>query len=216
MKTNSNIKHCESTYCSNFFTVGHKRRQKFCQRSCGKRMANDRWAMNNPEKVNASQRTYKRNRYNEDAEHREYRKQYNNTYWHSCDDTVKSKMQATRYDYQKDKQQNDVGFRIRMTLTSRIKEAVKNAKTEKCDKSVSLLGCSIEQVRTHLEKQFSEGMTWENHGEWHIDHIKPCVAFDLSKEEEQRECFHYSNLQPLWAKDNIRKGATWNTSSLST
>ena len=61
MKTTSNIKHCESTYCSNFFTVGHKRRQKFCQRSCGKRMANDRWATSNPEKVNASQRNYKRN-----------------------------------------------------------------------------------------------------------------------------------------------------------
>ena len=54
-------------------------------------------------------------------------------------------------------------------------------------------------------------MTWENHTPtgWHVDHIIPCAAFDLSKPEEQRKCFHYTNLQPLWAIDNIRKGATY-------
>jgi len=59
------------------------------------------------------------------------------------------------------------------------------------------------------------GMTWDNHGtgkngkgmkEWHIDHIIPCCKFNLSKDEEQRKCFHYSNLQPLWASDNMKKG----------
>ena len=50
-------------------------------------------------------------------------------------------------------------------------------------------------------------MTWDNHGEWHIDHIKPCASFDLTDADQQRECFNYTNLQPLWAKDNLSKGA---------
>jgi len=53
-------------------------------------------------------------------------------------------------------------------------------------------------------------MSWNNHGEWHIDHIKPCTSFDLSKLSEQKKCFHYKNLQPLWAKDNLSKGAKIN------
>ena len=203
------IKKCEYGKCCNFFTVGLQRRKKFCQRSCGKRVANNKWVSNNPEKAKETQRVYKRTRYNEDPIYREYRKQYNNNFWHNCDDAVKEKMEANRKEYQQNRQKNDLNFKIRITLTSRIKEAVKKAKTEKCDKSVALLGCSIEHVRYHLEKQFTKGMSWENHGDWHIDHIKPCASFDLTDESQQRECFHYSNLQPLWARDNLSKGATW-------
>jgi hypothetical protein len=74
---------------------------------------------------------------------------------------------------------------------------------------LELLGCSLTQLRQHLEVRFQPGMTWENWGRegWHIDHILPCASFDLSQEEEQRKCFHFSNLQPLWASENIRKGA---------
>lgn len=201
------IKRCEYRRCCNFFVLGRKK--KFCQRLCSKRSSNYKWALNNTDKVNKAQRRYKRKRYNHDAEHREYRKQYNNNFWHNCDNSVKHKMKITRNEYKKYKMENDVNFKIRMTLSSRIKEAIKKAKTKKCDKSVALLGCSIDQVRNHLEQQFSQGMTWDNHGEWHIDHIKPCAAFDLSNEDEQRECFHYLNLQPLWAKDNLSKGAIW-------
>ena len=70
-----------------------------------------------------------------------------------------------------------------------------------------LIGCSSEFLRNHLKSQFTEGMTWENYGYygWHIDHIKPCASFDLSDIEQQKLCFHYSNLQPLWAKDNMKK-----------
>ena len=50
-------------------------------------------------------------------------------------------------------------------------------------------------------------MTWKNHGIWHVDHIRPCASFDLTKDEEQRECFHYKNLQPLWGPDNLAKGS---------
>jgi hypothetical protein len=70
-----------------------------------------------------------------------------------------------------------------------------------------LLGCDFTFLKTHLEAQFTEGMTWKNYGinGWEIDHIKPCCHFDLSKSEEQKNCFHYSNLRPLWYNENRSK-----------
>jgi len=77
----------------------------------------------------------------------------------------------------------------------------------KTGKTLELTGCSKEELITHLQSKFTEGMTWDNYGEWHIDHILPCVSFNLEDPEEQKKCFHWTNLQPLWAIDNIRKGA---------
>ena len=59
----------------------------------------------------------------------------------------------------------------------------------------------------YLQGKFKEGMHWNNLGKWHIDHIRPCASFDLTDPEQQKQCFHYTNLQPLWAAENIRKGA---------
>lgn len=59
----------------------------------------------------------------------------------------------------------------------------------------------------HLEAQFAPGMTWENRGEWHVDHIRPLASFDLTDPEQLRTASHYTNLQPLWASDNLAKGA---------
>ena len=71
------------------------------------------------------------------------------------------------------------------------------------------LGCSVEELKRHLEKQFQPKMNWENYGlyGWHIDHIKPLVNFDLTNREQFLEACHYTNLQPLWAEDNLSKGA---------
>lgn len=79
-----------------------------------------------------------------------------------------------------------------------------NGKT-KSNNTIRLLGCSLDELRDHLERQFSEGMTWDNYGDWHIDHRLPCASFDLSNPDEQKVCFNYTNLQPLWAKDNLSK-----------
>jgi hypothetical protein len=64
-----------------------------------------------------------------------------------------------------------------------------------------------------LEEQFEDGMTWENHGEWHIDHRRPCASFDLVDEEEQRICFHHTNLQPMWGTENLSKSASFDEDS---
>lgn len=74
-----------------------------------------------------------------------------------------------------------------------------------------LLGCTTENFVSYIETRFVKGMTWENYGAkgWHIDHIRPCASFDLTDIEQQKACFHYTNLQPLWARDNCRKGSMW-------
>ena len=77
----------------------------------------------------------------------------------------------------------------------------------KCKSTLILLGCSIEECWKHLEQKFKPGMTRDNYGLWHVDHIIPCISFDLKDPEQQKFCFHYTNLQPLWAIDNIKKGA---------
>ena len=101
--------------------------------------------------------------------------------------------------------------RIPAVLRSRISEAIKYAGAVKAAKTRDLVGCTVAQLRQHLQAQFTNGMSWENYGKhgWHIDHIRPCASFDLADPEQQRQCFHYSNLQPLWAVDNMRKGARW-------
>jgi hypothetical protein len=72
--------------------------------------------------------------------------------------------------------------------------------------TMELIGCSIDHLITHLEKQFKTGMTWDNYGQWHVDHIKPLTSFNLDEPEQQRCACHYTNLQPLWADENKSKG----------
>jgi hypothetical protein len=102
-----------------------------------------------------------------------------------------------------------------MALRNRLYCALRRANANKNIKTHELIGCTITELRQHLEAQFTDGMTWHNYGKdgWHIDHIRPCASFDLSDSEQQRQCFHYSNLQPLWALDNIRKGARWDNAA---
>jgi len=73
--------------------------------------------------------------------------------------------------------------------------------------TMQLVGCTLPELIAHIESRFKPGMTWENRKAWHIDHIRPCASFDLSQLQEQRACFHYTNLQPLWASENLWKSA---------
>lgn len=97
--------------------------------------------------------------------------------------------------------------RISTTCRQRIRNGLKGICKSKA--SMELLGCDFEFLKDYLESKFLPGMTWENYGlyGWHIDHITPVASFDLLDPEQQKKCFHYSNLQPLWAKDNLVKGS---------
>jgi hypothetical protein len=100
---------------------------------------------------------------------------------------------------------NDLCFKIKRNIRSAIWRAFNdNVKTDHTEK---LLGCSIEFLRQYLENQFTEGMTWNNYGVhgWHIDHIIPLSYFDFTDPEQQKRAWHYTNLRPLWAIENIRK-----------
>jgi len=98
--------------------------------------------------------------------------------------------------------------RIRKRLMSRIWAAMKRQRVNGSG-TFALVGCSAEQLRDHLLKRFLPGMSFENYGEWHVDHIRPCASFDLNDPEQLKTCFNWRNLQPLWAVDNIRKGASY-------
>lgn len=98
---------------------------------------------------------------------------------------------------------------VTQALKSRYISVLKRSNITKMTSVLSLVGCSIPELMTYLETRFAPNMSWDNRGEWHIDHIRPCHSFDLTKLEEQQICFHYSNLQPLWARDNLSKGKTY-------
>lgn len=101
------------------------------------------------------------------------------------------------------RRKNDIFFKLKRNLRIRLNRALK--KNWKSGSAVSDLGCSIDDFKKHLELQFQPGMTWENHGEWHIDHIIPLSSFDLTNNEQLKIACNYENLQPLWARDNIIK-----------
>ena len=144
---------------------------------------------------------------------------YNNSESHwdklrnDCKDCLAEWRKKNRYKltqnqliYEKNRKKTDPAFKISKTLRSRLGNAIRNQSAKKSNRTLELTGCTVSYLMGYLEAKFTEGMTWENHGEWHIDHIKPCCKFNLLDVDEQKKCFHYTNLQPLWGKDNLIKG----------
>ena len=114
-------------------------------------------------------------------------------------------------EYVRAKYREDLNFRIAHSHRCRLNTALRKQAAVKEETSMKLLGTSVDKARSFIEAQFQEGMTWDNwgHDGWHLDHIRPCASFDLTDPEQQRQCFHYTNLQPLWAEDNLRKSDHW-------
>lgn len=115
----------------------------------------------------------------------------------------KESVKTTQRNYNRQRYQNDSSFRLEKQIRHRVRLALKGV--AQSYRTLQLIGCSIEQLREWLEAQFEPGMTWKNHGEWHVDHIRPCASFDLSDPAQQKQCFNFTNLQPLWAEDNWTK-----------
>lgn len=100
--------------------------------------------------------------------------------------------------------------KIKKNLRRRIHHAIKDGR--KSARTIELLGCSVEEFMKHLESLWEVGMSWDNYGlhGWHIDHIIPCSAFDLTDPEQQKRCFHYTNCRPMWQEDNLKKSYIFN------
>jgi len=112
--------------------------------------------------------------------------------------------------YQKHKMATDLDYRLRTLLRGRLSKAL--IKGYKKGSAVLDLGCSIQHLKLHLELFWDEGMSWLNYGkgdgQWSIDHIKPLSSFDLTDRTQLLQAVHYTNLQPLWHVDNMRKNAS--------
>ena len=126
------------------------------------------------------------------------------------DPETADKVKKSRRDSMKKRlreRKDDVNYRLRRNLRSKISRMIQ--KGDKIRSAVKDLGCTIEYLKSHLEGKFQDSMTWKNYDKygWHIDHIIPLVRFDLTDKEQFKKACHYTNLQPLWAKDNLSKGA---------
>jgi len=174
---------------------------------------NKKWVDEHPEEV----REYKHEWYCENldrllekaAKYREYNSEAVKLAIALCYEKNGANYRANHVIYITERRKKDPAFRLMGNLRHRVYMALKRSGTQKTDSTIELTGCTIKELRTHLETQFIDGMSWENYGEWHVDHIKPCVSFNLEDPEEQKKCFHWTNLQALWALDNLRKGDKW-------
>ena len=117
----------------------------------------------------------------------------------------KEKINKTSQKYTNNRLKKDPQFKLLKNLRSRVGSFFK--KNQKNGSAVKDLGCTVQELKIYLESKFQEGMTWENHGiyGWHIDHIMPLSYFDLTNREQFLKACHYTNLQPLWAADNLKK-----------
>jgi hypothetical protein len=154
------------------------------------RAVNRIWVAKNREHVRENHQQWKQN-------NRRARQISNQKYREKNRDKIRSRYHTDR------------NFRIAAILRARLYCMIKVQSFTRL--AHALVGCSIDELCLHLEGLFTDGMSWDNHGirGWHIDHIRPCASFDLSDKEQQKLCFHYTNLQPLWWIDNCTKHAKW-------
>ena len=165
------------------------------------------WYLKNKEKIKEYDRKYRKEVFNKK---RRERRKTDPEYKRRCYLIMKKSRQKPEFKlkrniYLKNKLKTDFNYKLIHTIRVRVKDVLRGH--SKSDSTINMLGCTINELWIHLEKQFKQGMTRQNHGKWHIDHIIPCSSFDLTKPEEQSKCFHYTNLQPLWASENLAKGS---------
>jgi hypothetical protein len=172
-----------------------------------------RYRAKNKEAIKAKQKKYyEENREALNRRSREYHQEHTEELKQAGKEYSKRPLVAERRreymrNYEKQRKQSDQSYRLSRVFRVRVREAL--AGRCKHFNTSELIGCSVEELKKHIESQFEPGMTWKNHTfrGWHLDHRIPCASFDLSIPEQQKQCFHYSNLQPLWAGDNLRKWA---------
>ena len=179
---------------------------------------------NNKEKIKEYHKEYRKNnkeyRKNNKEYHKEYRennkekiKEYRKEYRKDNKEKIKDDEKKYREnnkdkknEYFKKRKLNDPLFKFKCSLRSLISSSIRNKGYKKNSKTFDILGCEYSLFLKYMKGQFKDGMTWENHGEWHIDHIMPMHT--AQTEEEALALNHYTNLQPLWAEENLSKSNT--------
>lgn len=173
--------------------------EKVRENSRRHRGSSEAWRKRNRERVNEQRRTRR-------AERTELQKQEDarkKSAWREANPATDRTREV--FNRGQKRRRQDPNVRLRMCHRTRVYQALRGL--TKSARTHELLGCTIPELRAHLEAQFRPGMTWENYGPvWHVDHRRPCAWFDLTDPLQQHVCFHYTNLQPLFALENIKKG----------
>ena len=198
--------------CDEFEVRSDSQKRRTDCRGCRKKQ-NEMWRLENTEYVQEKNKKY----YEENKPKIiEQCKEYRETHREQIAESQLSYREAHReelskrsVEYTKKRLEADQLYKLKRQLRCRVLNAIKAQYGEKAEKTMNLIGADSETVRKHLESQFKPGMMWENHGlkGWHIDHVFPCASFNLEDPEEQKKCFHWTNLQPLWAEENLKKSS---------
>lgn len=181
---------------------GKRAECKLCQkeyRSINKdkiKILNKAWKENNP--------LYSRS-LEQQEKVKEYKRKYHQQAYANLSESAKIKLRERKNNFEYKKRKLSIPYRIKALLRSRLNQAIKNI--QKTGSAVANLGCSIEEFKIYLESKFQPGMSWDNWGRfgWHIDHKVPLSKFNLADPHELKKACHYTNLQPLWANENLRK-----------
>lgn len=162
----------------------------------GKKVADKKWRNSNKEYLSHKSKTWYEN-------NKEHRKKYLQEYREKNID----KIRKVKRDYEKNCKDTKPTYKLISNFRTAIYQVLKENNVHKNGHYFEVLKYSPQELITHLENQFSEGMTWENYGQWHVDHIKPISSHQIKKigDDEFMKCWSLSNLQPLWGKDNISK-----------
>lgn len=165
----------------------------------------DKWSERNKSHISRYHKKYYQLNKDKAKEYQQQNKDRRMSYMKVWRKKNKLRIRSYKRNYHNLIESKSINFKLLHNLRSRLQQSIKHNK--KWARTMELVGCSIDDLKTYLESKFTNGMSWENYGRsgWHIDHILPCYSYDLSKEDEQRKCFHYTNLQPLWAIDNCKK-----------
>jgi hypothetical protein len=145
----------------------------------------------------------KKNYYEWYEQNKDHRKKYMDEYR----EKNINKIRKTKRDYEKTRKNNDPLYKLISYFRTAIYQVLKESNVEKNKHYFDVLKYTPEQLMFHLENQFTDNMTWDNYGEWHVDHIKPISSFNITEmgDEEFMECWSLNNLQPMWGEENIRK-----------